>query len=147
MTVENLAAIIKTIVPYHIYVGDLSPYAVQSIETGRSNYPVQNLLTYLQDMKLRLVMKDMATEDCFEPVTVLDVHKVIRLLMDRYNIDNKLVYRKTGIHYTAPKNIRVDAKECSCKGEDDVKYMTSLSIKTLLAVCEVIHCDLLILSD
>lgn len=142
MTQEQIAERIKTAGQEKDYTGSLSSYAVKSIEEGRSNYPASNLITYCQDMGLKLVMHDLVTEDCFHPESVLDIHKVLDILMRRYSVDYKLVYRKTAVHYTAPKSL--DAKDlekikANPKGK---KYVTPLSIKTLLAVCDVIHCDL-----
>lgn len=142
MNQEQLADRIKNAVSGAAYTGSLSPYAVQSIELARSNYPVQNLITFCQDMSLKLVMTDMATEDRFYPDSVLDVHKVLDLLMKRYLVDPKLVYRKTGVHYTPPKSLNPEDLERLKEEADGRKYVIPLSIKTLLAVCEVIHCDL-----
>lgn len=142
MTQEHLADRIKNAINGVTYMGYLTPYAVQSIESGRSNFPVQNLITYCQDMNLRFVMTDMATEDRFFPETVLDVHKVLDLLMKRYKVDNKLVYRKTGLHYTPPKSLIPEDLERMKEEAEGRKYVIPLSIKTLLAVCEVIYCDL-----
>ena len=50
-------------------------------------------------------MQDLATEDRFYPISILDVHKVLDLLMKRYLVDPKLVYRKTGVHYTPQKSL------------------------------------------
>ena len=124
---------LKELVGNKLYKGTLSSYAVESIKLGRSNYPVSNLLAYCNDFDLKVVMMDLTTEDCFYPKTVFDVHKILELLMDRYNIDTKAVYRKTSIHYTLPKSNQAE----------NTKGAAPLSIKTLLAVCQVIHCDLL----
>lgn len=142
MNQEQLANRIKTATNEAAYTGSLTPYAVQSIELARSNYPVQNLISFCQDMNLKFVMTDMATEDCFYPESVLDVHKVLDLLMKRYNVDHKLVYRKTGVHYTPPKSLIPEDLERMKEKADGRKYVTPLSIKTLLAICEVIYCDL-----
>lgn len=141
MNQQQLSDRLKETLNGFAYTGSLSPYAVQSIELARSNYPVQNLITYCQDMELSLVMTDMATEDRFCPNSVLDVHKVLDLLMQRYKVDYKLVYRKTGIHYTPPKSLVSEELE-QIKKNGGGRYTTPLSIKTLLAVCEVIYCDL-----
>lgn len=142
MTQEQVAERIKAIARDKDYQGSLTPYAVKSIEDGRSNYPVSNLIVYCKDMNLKLMMIDLVTEDCFLPTSVLDVHKVLDLLMKRYNVDYKLVYRKTAIHYTAPKSFdEKDLKQIRANSKER-KYVAPLSIKTLLAVCGVIHCDL-----
>lgn len=142
MNQEQLADRIKSVKEGVVYSNNLTSYAIQSIESGRSNYPVANLITYCNDSHLKLTMIDMATEDRFQPLSVLDVHKVLDLLMKRYKIDHKLVYRKTGVHYTPPKSfIPEDLERMKSEG-DGKKYVAPLSIKTLLAVCDVIHCDL-----
>ncbi len=142
MNQEQLADRIKNAANGAAYTGGLTSYAVQSIELARSNYPVQNLITFCQDMSLKFVMTDMATEDRFYPDSVLDVHKVLDLLMKRYRVDHKLVYRKTGVHYTPPKSLIPEDIERLKEEADGRKYVMPLSIKTLLAVCEVIYCDL-----
>lgn len=142
MNQEQLADRIKEATNGAAYTGSLTSYAVQSIELARSNYPVQNLISFCQDMNLKFVMTDMATEDRFYPESVLDVHKVLDLLMKRYKVDHKLVYRKTGIHYTPPKSLDPEDIERMKEEAYGRKYVIPLSIKTLLAVCEVIYCDL-----
>lgn len=142
MNQEQIAVKLKAVSQDKVYKGGLSSYAVQSIVSGRSNYPVSNLLTYCSDSNIKFVMTDLATEDCFYPVSVLDVHKVLVFLMDRYEVDHKLVYRKTAVHYTVPKSLVEEELEEIKSKSDGNKYVTPLSIKTLLAVCEVIHCDL-----
>lgn len=142
MNQEQLSDRIKDATDGIDYTGRLTPYAVQSIELARSNYPVQNLITYCEDMNLKLVMQDLATEDRFFPISVLDTHKVLDLLMRRYKVDHKIVYRRTGVHYTPPKSLDQEDLERMKDEAEQRKYMAPLSIKTLLAVCEVIHCDL-----
>lgn len=105
MNQEQIAEKLKAVSQDKVYKGGLSAYAVQSIKSGRSNYPVSNLIAYCQDLGLKFVMTDLATEDCFCPMSVFDVHKVLDLLMNRYEVDNKLIYRKTAVHYTAPKSL------------------------------------------
>lgn len=142
MNQEQIAEKLKAVSQDKTYQGSLSSYAVQSIILGRSNYPVSNLIAYCQDLNLKIVMTDLATEDCFYPVSVLDVHKVLGLLMERYNVDHKLVYRKTSVHYTVPKSLEEEELEKIKSKSESNKYVAPLSIKTLLAVCDVIHCDL-----
>lgn len=123
------------------YKGKLTSYAVKSIVEGKSNYPVSNLLQYCNDMNIVITMLDETTEDKFYPKTILEVHWILNLLMDRYEVDPKLVYRKTGIYYTPPKTF--EQEELDKLKSQGVRFAAPLSIKTLLAVCEVIHCNLL----
>lgn len=90
-------------------------------------------------------MVDLATEDKFYPESVLDVHRILDLLMKRYDVDPNLVYRKTAIHYTPPKSL--DQEELDKLQSNGKRFVASLSIKTLLAVCEVIYCDFLFESN
>ncbi len=75
MNQEQLADRIKGAVNGATYTGSLTAYAVQSIELARSNYPVQNLITFCQDMHLQLEMTELDPEDRRYPHSVLDVHK------------------------------------------------------------------------
>ena len=130
MKQQELSDKLKSCVEGRPYNGSLTQYTIQSIEQSRSNYPVSNLIAYCDGFGLNMIITDMATWDRFHPITVLDVHKVIGLLMQRYDVDSQQIYRKTTIHYSKPKD------------EAAKKYNTSLSVKTLLAVCDVLHCDL-----
>lgn len=109
------------------YLGELGTCTVKSILSGTANYPASNLLQYCKDMKIDLILEDVMTGDRFKATTILEVHKVLGLLMDRWDIRLVDVFRQTGMHYTPP-----------------TKDSTSLSIKTFLAVCEAIHCNLLL---
>lgn len=141
MTQEEIAQKLQIAEKDRLYKGQLTPYSVQSIEEAKSNYPVANLIQYCQDKNIQMIIIDKATEDSFTAGTILDVHKVINLLMNRYEIDPKLIYRKTGVYYTPPKSlVQEDLDKLKANG---VRFTTPLSIKTLLAVCEVIHCDIL----
>lgn len=131
MNKHELADKLRSYADDRSYHGSITRYAVQSIEQSRSNYPVANLIAYCDGYGLKIIMTDMATRDRFSPKTVLDVHKIIGLLMLRYDVDAQLIYRKTAVHYSKPKE---DAS--------DKKYNAPLSINTLIAVCDVIHCDL-----
>lgn len=132
MIQKQIAKRLASLLDGKTYKGhNLSEYAAGSIQNGSSNYPVSNLMVYCRDMGLRLVMTDKATEDVFYPVSTLEVHTILDLLMRRYKVDYNYVYRKTGVHYTAPKSLVKTDKKSS-----------SLSIKTLWAVCETVNCDL-----
>lgn len=147
MSQKQIAEKLKTVLQGATYSGTLTSYAAKSIEDGRSNYPVSNLITYCKDMNLKMVMLDLTTEDCFFPASILEVHAVLDLLMRRYKVDYKLVYRKTAVHYTAPKSFDESTLTKIKADADSKKSVAPLSIKTLLAVCEVIHCDLLFESN
>lgn len=145
MNQEEIAEKLKIASNNAQYQGNLTSFVVQSIEKAKSNYPVTNLLLYCKDMNLKLVMVDLATEDKFYPESVLDVHRILDLLMKRYDVDPNLVYRKTAIHYTPPKSL--DQEELDKLQSNGKRFVTPLSIKTLLAVCEVIYCDFLFESN
>lgn len=130
MTSEQIAERLKEAMSGQVYQGTLTAYSAQSIEQSRSNYPVNNLLKYCQDSNIQMVLMDYMTEDMFCPCSVDEVHGIIALLMNRWQIDYRLVYKKTGIWYTAPRKMAG-------------KKIAPLSIKTFLAVCETIHCDIL----
>lgn len=103
----------------------LTNYAIKSIDEGRSSYPVTNLLIYCEALSLQIVLTDMATDESYPVDNIQEIHDVLQMLMKRWQIDDALMYRKTGIHYTAPKG-----------------KTGSLSIVTMLAMCSVLHCKL-----
>lgn len=103
----------------------LTGYAVKSIEEGRSSYPVTNLLIYCEALSLQMVLTDMATDESYPVDNIQEIHDVLQMLMKRWRIDDSCMYRKTGIHYTAPKG-----------------KTGSLSIVTMLAMCSALHCKL-----
>jgi hypothetical protein len=106
-------------------IGGLTKYAIKSIEEGRSSYPVSNLLIYCEAISQQLVLTDMATDESYPVDNMQEIHEVLQMQMERWQIDDSLMYRKTGIHYTAKKGAT-----------------GSLSIVTMLAMCEVLHCKL-----
>lgn len=103
----------------------LTNYAVKSIEEGRSSYPVTNLLVFCGALSLQMVFTDMAMDESYPVDNIQEIHDVLQMLMKRWQIDDSLMYRKTGIHYTAPKG-----------------KTGSLSIVTMLAMCKTLHCKL-----
>ena len=123
MTKEQIAEKLRLIHRESVYSGELSRYAVRSIREGRSSYPVSNLLNYCEGSGIQMVMMDSTTDEIYPVDEIMEVHELIRFLMDRYETDAQYVYRKTGIHYTEPKFGRAH-----------------LSINTLLAVCSSLHC-------
>lgn len=103
----------------------LTSYAVKSIDEGRSSYPVTNLLIYCEALSLQMVLTDMATDESYPVDNIQEIHDVLQMLMKRWQIDDSCMYRKTDIHYTAPKG-----------------KTGSLSIATMLAMCSALHCKL-----
>lgn len=103
----------------------LTKYAVKSIEEGRSSYPVANLLAYCGELSIQMTITDLAMDEIYPVDTIQEVHEVLQMLMQRWKIDDIDIYRKSGIHYTAPKG-----------------KTGSLSITTMLAMCKVLHCKL-----
>lgn len=100
-------------------------YVAQSIETARSSYSVAKLLDYCNGLSLRLTITDLAMDEPYQVSDMKEVHALLVELMERYDESAESVFRTTGVHYTPPKN---------GKG--------SLSITTLLAICDVLHCEL-----
>ena len=107
----------------------LTDYAVKSIEEARSSYPVANMLMYCNRLHIVVVLKDTATMECYPVENTSEVHDVLQMLMQRWQIDDTMMFRKTGIHYTAPKS-KADAER------------GSLSIDTMLAMCKTLRCEL-----
>lgn len=142
------------------YKGTLSKFALQSIKSGKVVYSAANLLAFCEGYGLKMAMVDQATLQRFYPNSVLEIHNTLKYLMERYEVDCNLVYRKTAVHYTPCKASTQEeldrlteeaqikkaesAKEVkkSKKKPKDKAYLAPLSIKSLLAVCEVISCDL-----
>lgn len=106
-------------------IDTLSSYAVRSIETGGSSYPVSNLLKYCEALSVQMVMSDMVVDEHYPVDTMQEVHEVLQMLMERWDTDCAGIFRKAGVHYTPPKG-----------------NTGSLSIVTMLAMCSVLHCKL-----
>ncbi len=103
----------------------MTEYAIQSIEKCRSSYPVSNLIALCNGLKIQLYMEDKNTGEKYPIDSVSECHTVIKFLMDRYETDEKAIYRLTGTHYTVPKGIS-----------------QPLSINTLYDVCKALNADL-----
>lgn len=106
-------------------IDGLTKYAIKSIEEGRSSYPVSNLLVYCGALHLQMAITDLAMDETYPVDTIQEVHEVLQMLMQRWKIDDTDIYRKSGVHYTAPKG-----------------NTGSLSITTMLEMCKVLHCKL-----
>lgn len=103
----------------------MTEYAIQSIEKCRSSYPVSNLIALCNALRIQLYMEDTNTGEKYPVDSVDDCHEIIGFLMDRYNTDEKAIYRLTGTHYTMPRG--------SSK---------PLSINTLYEVCNALKANL-----
>lgn len=103
----------------------LSKYVVKSIEDGRASYSISNLIVYCEELSLQMTITDLAFDEIYPVDTIYEVHDVLQMLMERWKIDESIIYRKTGAHYTAPKYDRC-----------------SLSINTMLSMFKVLHCKL-----
>lgn len=106
----------------------MTEYAIQSIEQCRSSYPVSNLIALCNALKVQLYMEDTNTGEKYPIDSVEDCHAIIGFLMDRYETDEKDIYRQTGTHYTLPKGAS-----------------QHLSINTLYDVCKTLKADLSLL--
>ncbi len=125
MTTQLIAERLKAACGDRQFDGQLSGYARMTILEARANYPVSNLISFCQGFHIQFVITDWTTCESYDVDDIMDVHNIISMLMERYDVDEKLVYRKTEKHYTAPK----DGK-------------APLSIETLLAVLNVMRCKL-----
>lgn len=131
MTPQQIAERLKDALEGEKYKGSLSRFKAKSIENADRNYPVANLADYCDDMGVRIVMTDLATEDRFFPRDATEIHHTLKLLMDRYKVRKSDVANRYGLHYTP---LRTSSKSNGA--------VSSLSIKVLLTVCDMIHCDI-----
>lgn len=106
----------------------MTKYAIQSIEKCRSSYPVSNLIALCNALNVQLYMEDTITGEKYPIDSIEDCHEIIGFLMDRYDTDEKAVYKLTGTHYTAPRG---DSQP--------------LSVNTLYDVCNALKADLSLL--
>lgn len=125
MTTEQIAERLREVRGDGEYVGSMSGYSRMTIEQHRANYPVSNLMGYCDGLGIQPIITDMTMSESYDVDSVSDVHEVIAMLMKRYEIDEKYLYRKTARHYTPPKEGR-----------------TSLSIEVLLAILDAMMCKL-----
>lgn len=103
----------------------LSNHVIKSIEEGRSSYSVQNLITYCEELSLQMVITDIALDENYPVDTVADVHDVLQMLMQRWQVSKTSIYHKTGVHYTVSKS-----------------NSGTLSVTTFLAMCKALYCKL-----
>lgn len=141
MTQEDIALRLNELTADKTYQGQLTKHVLNSIKDVKSNYTVVSLLQYCQDMGITVTLEDNTTEDRFVIQDVLDAHKILHLLMHRYLVDVKDIFRLSGVHYTPPKSSNFNQLEYLKK--KGVKFATPLSIRTFLAVCDVLHCNIL----
>lgn len=119
---ERLREIRKT---NHIMIDELGDYAIRSVETASCSYPVSNLIIMCNALGVKLEITDTYVGETFPVSSISECHLVLATIMDRYEVDHKMIYRLTGRHYTLPKG----AKQ-------------PLSINTLLAICDALHCEI-----
>lgn len=141
MTQKEIVNNLKLAVGDRPYQGSLTYYATQSIEQSKSNYPVSNLIQYCKDMNVQMFVQDGVTLDKFKVSSVLDVHNIISLLMERYEVTFNTIHQKTSVYYTAPKSY--EKEKVNKLRSKDKRIKTPLSINTLIAVFQVLHCNLL----
>lgn len=125
MTQKEIADRLNVLTRGRSYKGSLTRYVLNSITEAKSNYTVSNLIQYCQDMNVILIMEDDVTEEKYVVGSVMDVHNVLGLLMERYGINPRTISQIANVHYTIP-----------------TKEAAPLSIKTFLAVCGVMRCNL-----
>lgn len=141
MTKEDITQRLNEAKPDGKVCQQLTQYAVKSIEKGLSNYSVNSLTTYCNELGIKICIQDLCTEDIFMPTSASDIHKVIGLMMYRYQIDEKLIYRKTGVHYSAPKWTK-RKEPVTEEAIMNSNPSAPLSINTLVEVCSCLHCNI-----
>lgn len=72
-----------------------------------------------------MTITDLAMDEIYPADTIQEVHEILQMLMQRWKLDEADIYRKSGVHYTAPKG-----------------STGSLSITTMLGMCKALHCKL-----
>lgn len=125
MTKEEIGRAIAEVRNGRDIGGTMTEYAIQSIEKCRSSYPVSNLVSLCSSLRIQLYMEDTNTGEKYPVDSVDDCHEIIGFLMDRYNTDEKAIYRLTGTHYTVPRG-----------------GSKPLSINTLYDVCNALKASL-----
>ena len=104
---------------------ELSAYAVQSIETGRSSYAVTNLFIYTDAIQCSVYVWDYNIDEHYRVGSVSDCHEVIEMLMRTRGFSTSDLNTRIGVRYTRPKD-----------------GQALLSIDTLLAILSFFHCSL-----
>lgn len=130
MTTIDIAESLLELTEASLPCPGLTTHAVKSIENASCNYSVKSLFRYCFGKGIKIELEDLATEDRYYPVNTMALHRTLLLLMKRYDVDRKRIYRQTGRYYTPPKDLYE---------KDEV---SALSVQTLLAVCDVIHCEI-----
>lgn len=116
------------------YVGELTQYAVESIKTGRGNYPIANLMAYCEDMNVTVKLIDMNTDDEYPLIDQKNLHEILGGLMYHYNVTPTIILREGEVYYTPPgyndEKRKVEEEELT------------ISVDTFMGVCDVLHCYL-----
>ena len=108
-----------------IYELELGENAIYSIEKASRSYSVSNLIIMCNALGVKLEITDTYVGQSFPVSSISECHLVIATIMDRYEIDQKMLYRITGRYYTLPKGKK-----------------QPLSIDMLLAICNALHCEI-----
>lgn len=122
------------------YHGKLSRHISSAIEQHRTNYSFDNLMQYCRDMGIAFSIMDLNTEDTFPVCNAIEAHKVIYTLMQRYNVDEKIIYKRSSVPYILPKSFDEDELERMRQADPRKRNMAPLSIYTFLAVCGALYC-------
>ena len=101
----------------------LTKYAINSIKTGESNYPVENLMTFLNSCGSHLIVSDIMDEETHIH-TVKEAHAYIVSMLAKYKCKMSEMNESVGVTYTPP-----------------TKTAAPLSIGTFLGILEYFNCE------
>ena len=102
----------------------LTPYVIQTLLNGESNYSVYNFMLYLQACGKQLEIKDIMDES-YIIKDVREAHNLILELVEKYRVKISKMNEATGVTYTPA-----------------TKDRTTLSIRTFIAILNYFKCEI-----
>lgn len=103
---------------------NLTPYIVQTVLNGESNYSISSLMDYLQACNAQMEIRDIMDES-YIIKDVREVHDTIILLIEKYKVKMSRMNEAIGVIYTP-----------ATKGK------TPLSINTFIAILNYFKCEI-----
>lgn len=107
--------------------GKLGKYAIISIESGRTSYPVANMIIYCKDYSIKIEIVDRIRSERHEIREVDDVHRLIRFMIKDRKINMASLNRAINRNYTS---------------KDKTGSGIPISINMLLIILDYFKCDL-----